>query len=391
MDLRLTSEQIEFRQQARSWLSTNVPKESRPTGSQGAAAFDRAWQKRLHEGGWAGLNWPKEYGGAGLSGIQTLIWFEECERVGAPQYGLAGIALTHAGPTIIARGAEQHKTFHLPRILRGDSLWCQGFSEPGSGSDLASLRTRGVLDGDYMVVTGQKTWTSGARTADYQELLIRTDPTSKRHAGLTWIICDMQTPGIQIQPIKTMMGESEINSVFYDDVRIPLSNVLGEIGGGWSVALSTLAFERGTTFLRDQVSLSAKIERAIHLARCTRLPDGRWAIEDATIAARLAQMKAEGLAHRAMAVMSVSNVDRTGMPGPEGSMTKLLVSTTHKAVNELAAEILGLDFLNYDESRNSNPWVFDYMWGFVLGIAGGTTEIQREIIADRVLGLPRAR
>jgi alkylation response protein AidB-like acyl-CoA dehydrogenase len=391
MNLAYTPEQIEFRQRARQWLAANVPAEPRPTAGQAAATYDRAWQRRLYDGGWAGLNWPVEYGGAGLSGIRTLIWFEECERANAPPYGMATIALTHAGPTIIARGSEAQKAYHLPRILKGEHFWCQGFSEPGAGSDLANVQTRGIVDGDVLVVNGQKTWTSGARTADFQELLVRTDPTSKRHAGLTWIICDMSLGGIDVRPIKTMMGESEINATFYDEVRIPLSNVVGEINQGWSVAMSTLAFERGTTFLRDQISLSSKIERAIELARRTRFPDGRIAIEDSTIALRLAELKAEGLAHRAMAVANVSNVDRTGMPGPEGSMVKLLTATTHKGVNQVVAEILGLDFLDYDESRVSNPWTYDYMWGWVLTIAGGTSEIQREIIADRVLNLPRAR
>jgi alkylation response protein AidB-like acyl-CoA dehydrogenase len=391
MDLEYSPDDIDFRRRACDWLAENVPEEERPSGSEPAAAFDRAWQRRLYDGGWAGLNWPKEYGGAGLTGLQTLIWFEECERANAPGYGLATISLTHAGPTIIARGTPEQKAAHLEKILTGEALWCQGFSEPDAGSDLAALKTKGVIEGDHLVVNGHKTWTSGARTADFQELLVRTDPDSKRHAGLTWVICDMSTPGITVKPIKTMMGESEVNSTFYDDVRIPLANVVGEIDQGWSVAMSTLAFERGTTFLRDQISLSAKIERVIEMARRTRLPDGRLAIDNPAIAGRLAQLKAEGLSHRAMALANVSQVDRTGSPGPEGSMVKLLTSLTNKGLNETVAEILGLDFLVYEQMRTSNPWVFDYMWGWVLTIAGGTSEIQREIIADRVLELPRAR
>jgi alkylation response protein AidB-like acyl-CoA dehydrogenase len=291
MDLVYTLEQVEFRHKARAWLKDNVPG-PRPSTREDAAAYDKAWQRKLYEGGWAGLNWPKAYGGAALTGIQCLIWFEECERANAPGYGLMSIAQTHAGPTLIARANEDLKTYHLPKILRGETLWCQGFSEPGAGSDLASLKTRGVVEGDHIVVTGQKTWTTGASTADYQELLVRTDPGSQRHKGLSWIICDMRSPGITIRPIRTMMGESAINEVFYDQVRIPISNVVGEIDGGWSVAMSTLAFERGTTFLREQISLSAKVERAIDLARRTRLSDGRLAIDDAVIADKLALLKA---------------------------------------------------------------------------------------------------
>lgn len=391
MDLDVTPELTEFRERARLWLAANTPKTPRPSHSAEAAAFDRAWQRSLCEGGWAGINWPKAFGGAGLSGVQSLIWFEECERAEAPGYGQMTIAQTHAGPTLIARGSDAQKEFHLPRILRGESLWCQGFSEPGAGSDLAAVQARGVVEDDCIVVTGQKIWTSGARNADYQELLVRTDPESKRHAGLTWIICDMRLPGIVVQPIKTMMGESEICSVFYDGVRIPRANVVGEINDGWSVAMSTLAFERGTTFLRDQISIGAKVERAIALARRVRTADGALAIDDPSIAARLAQAKAEAVSHRAMALANVSNVDRRGAPGPEGSMVKLLVSGTNKRLHEVVAEILGVSFLDYEGTRLSNPWTYDFMWSWVLTIAGGTSEIQREIIADRVMNLPRAR
>jgi len=391
MDLTYTNEDLAFREQARAWLMANVPTRPRPADVQGGAEFDKAWQRKLFEGGWAGVNWPQEFGGLGLTGVRTLIWWEECERARAPGYERTTIALTHAGPTLIARGAEAQKAFHLPTILRGEALWCQGFSEPGAGSDLAALKTRGVIDGDYLVVNGQKTWTSGAATAQYQELLVRTDPGSERHKGLTWVICDMSLPGIEVRPIQTMMGESDINATFYDDVRIPLSNVVGGIGEGWSVAMSTLAFERGNTFLRDQISLSGKVERAIALARATVMANGKCAIEDLEIARKLAELKADALSLRAMAVANVSNIDRNGSPGPEGSMVKLLVSQTNKQLNEVVAEVLGQPFLDYAGTKESAPWTYDYMWGWVLTIAGGATEIQKEIIADRVLGLPRSR
>ncbi|WP_380871678.1 acyl-CoA dehydrogenase [Sphingomonas sp. DBB INV C78] len=391
MDLNYTADDVAFRHAAREWLAVNVPAETRPADVQGGADFDRAWQRRLYDGGWAGVNWPKEYGGLGLSGVRTLIWWEECERASAPGYERSTIALTHAGPTLITRGSEAQKAHHLPLILKGDVLWCQGFSEPGAGSDLAALKTRGIIEGDYLVVNGQKTWTSGAATARYQELLVRTEPGSERHKGLTWIICDMATPGIEVRPIQTMMGESDINATFYDNVRIPLSNVVGEVGQGWSVAMSTLDFERGNTFLRDQISMSGKVERAIDLARRSFLADGKPAIEDREIARKLAELKADALGLRAMAVVNVSNIDRNGSPGPEGSMVKLLVSQTNKQLNDVVAEIVGQQFLEYDGTKASNERMFDYMWGWVLTIAGGATEIQKEIIADRVLQLPRSR
>jgi len=391
VDLSYTPEDIKFRNEARSWLAANVPKHPRPADVEGGAEFDKAWQRRLFDGGWAGVNWPKEYGGLGLSGVRTLIWWEECERAGAPGYERTTIALTHAGPTLITRGTEEQKAFHLPRILRGEALWCQGFSEPGAGSDLAALKTKGTIDGDHLVINGQKTWTSGAATAQFQELLVRTEPGSVRHKGLTWIICDMSLPGIEVRPIKTMMGESDINATFYDDVRVPLNNVVSGIGEGWSVAMSTLAFERGNTFLRDQISMSGKVERAIELARSTTMPNGKPAIEDLETARKLAELKADALGLRAMAVANVSNIDRNGAPGPEGSMVKLLVSQVNKQLNELVAEFMGQPFLEYAGTKESAPWTFDYMWGWVLTIAGGTTEIQKEIIADRVLELPRSR
>ncbi|MET0984536.1 MAG: acyl-CoA dehydrogenase family protein [Steroidobacteraceae bacterium] len=392
MDLSYSAEDIAFREQARTWLTENVPREPRPTDQFAAAAFDREWQRRQYEGGWAGVNWPKEYGGCGLTGVRQIIWLEECVRAGAPPTSTTTFfGLFHAGPTLIVRGSEAQKRLHLPRILNGESLWCQGFSEPGAGSDLAALRTQGVVDGDHLVVRGHKTWTTSAPTADYQELLVRTDPQSKRHKGLTWVICDMKLPGIEIRPIKTMMGESEVNSTFYDDVRIPLSNVVGTINDGWSVAMSTLAFERGTAFMGDQISLVAKVQKLIELASSTRAPDGKLVIEDDDIAYRLAFLKAETVALRAMTVISLSRVERTGQPGPEGSMMKLLVTTVNKLLNETALDILGLRALEYGEDRASNPWTYDYLYSWVYTIAGGSSEIQREIIADRVLELPRAR
>lgn len=391
MNLDYSSEDRAFRARAREWLAANRPDGVRPPEGAAAAAFDLAWQRRQYEGGFAGPNWPKAYGGLGLTAVQQMIWYDEAARANAPALGMLLIALTHAGPTLIAGGTEEQKNFHLPKILQGEVVWCQGFSEPNAGSDLAALKTRGEVDGDHLVVTGQKMWTSAAREARYQELLIRTEPGSQRHKGLTWVICDMHSPGIEIAPIKTMFGESEINMTFYDEVRIPLSNVVGQIHGGWAVAMSTLTFERGTSFLRDQLSLSDKVAQIIALARTERLVDGSIAFSDPEIAHQLGELKADAMALRAMAVSNVGRVDRTGSPGPEGSMVKLLVTQTERRLNEVMAKILGARFLDYGENRAGNQWTFEYLWGWVLTIAGGTSEIQKEIIADRVLELPRSR
>jgi alkylation response protein AidB-like acyl-CoA dehydrogenase len=392
MNLRYTEEDEEFRARARAWLTAQVPRSPRPPHGRAAAAFDRAWQRKLYEHGWAGISWPKEYGGRGASALQQVIWYEESARARAPHHvNTTYVALMHAGPTLIARGTDEQKAYHLPRILSGDAIWCQGFSEPNAGSDLASLITRGDVGDTEVVVTGVKTWTTDAQHADFQELLVRTDPASQRHRGLTWLICDMRAPGIEIRPIMTMMLDAHVNTVFYDEVRIPRSNVVGAIGDGWSTALATLSFERGTGFIGDQLELYERVQRAIALAEQVRLDDGRPAIEHDDIARRLASLKADTIAIRAMTLTSIAETDRTGVPGPKGSLMKLMVTATHKALSEVVADMLGWEFLEFDGDRGAHPWTYDFLWSWVYTIAGGTSEIQREITADRLLGLPRAR
>lgn len=392
MDLQYSESDSEFRARVRDWLKTNVPQSARPANGTAGANYDRDWQRKLYDHGWAGIAWPIQYGGLGLSGLQQVIWYEELARAHAPHHiNTTYVALMHAGPTVIARGTEEQKSFHLPRILSGESLWCQGFSEPNAGSDLAALKTRGVVDGDHLVVTGCKMWTTDAQHADYQELLIRTDPTSERHKGLTWVICDMKSPGIDIKPIRTMMQDEHVNMVFYDEVRIPISNVVGEINGGWSTAMATLSLERGLGFIGDQLELYERVCRAIDLAGKVTLEDGRRAIEDDNIAQQLAAIKADTIAIRSMTLADIAKTDRTGIPGPKGSMMKLMVTSTHKALGEVVGDILGWDFLEFNGDRTAHPWTYDYLWSWVFSISGGTNEIQREITADHVLGLPKAR
>lgn len=392
MDLVFSDADLEFRARARTWLKQHIPEHKRPAHGTAAAQFDRDWQRKLYDHGWAGINWPKEYGGLGLSEVQQVIWYEEMARAGAPHYiNTTFVALMHAGPTIIACGSDAQKRAHLQQILSGEQLWCQGFSEPNAGSDLASLKTSGVIDGDYLIVNGSKTWTTDAKHADFQELLIRTTPGSERHKGLSWVICDMRTPGITVKPIKTMLGDEHVNTVFYDAVKIPLSNVVGDLGKGWQTAMSTLGFERGTGFIGDQLALYQRVNQAIALARKTRLADGSLAIEDSNIAARLALIKADTLAIKAMTFAQISEIQKTGNPGPKGSVMKLMVTSTSKALSHLVAELLGWEFMEYNDDRADSPWTWEYLWSWVYTIAGGTSEIQREIIADQLLELPRAR
>src|SRR5579875_882482 len=228
----------------------------------------------MYDAGWAGIAWPKAYGGRGATLMEQLIWFEEYARADAPDLSTLFVGLNHDGPTLMACGTEAQKAYHLPRILRGEVVWCQGFSEPNAGSDLAALQTRAVIDGDHLVVTGQKIWTSFGHVAEFQELLVRTDPEAPKHKGITWVICEMNRPGIEIRPIKTLAGNSDFCEVFYDGVRIPLANVVGRLNDGWRVAMATLSFERGTAFVPEQVRLARRVEELAELARTVPGPRG---------------------------------------------------------------------------------------------------------------------
>ncbi|HVV08047.1 acyl-CoA dehydrogenase family protein [Amycolatopsis sp.] len=392
MDLDFTAEQAEFRDEVRTWLAEHAPTEARPTEDPAAIReYDLAWQRTQWEGGWAGIAWPEQYGGRGLTLVQQLIWYEEYAKAGLPSIDACFVGLNHAGPTLITTARDEQKAYHLPRILRGEDVWCQGFSEPGAGSDLASLSTRAELDGDSYVVTGQKIWTSFAMMADYQELLVRTSRGEAKHHGITWLICDMRSPGIEVRPIETIEGGAEFCEVFYDEVRIPVSNVVGAPDKGWRVAMSTLSFERGTAYTASQVRLAELVENLIGAARERPGPDGRRpAIADDELARRLSTARAEVAALRAMTYAGICRNLTAAQPGPEGSMLKLYYAEIAKRVARLAMDILGADALRLT-SRWDRPygWSGHYLYSFSASIGGGTSEIQRNIIGDRVLGLPR--
>ncbi len=394
MNLDLTDDERSFREEARTWLREHLPTEPRPPEGDEMRAFDLAWQRTLFDGGWAGINWPAEFGGRGLSDIQQMIWYEEF-ALADPPFTLANsctfVGNMHGGPTLIVNGTDEQKAEYLPQILRGEAVWCQGFSEPGAGSDLAGLSTRAEIDGDHLVVTGQKTWTSYAHVADLQELLVRTNPDAPKHKGITWVVCDMRSPGIDIRPIRTMSHVTDFCEVFYDEVRIPLANVVGGIDNGWRTAMSTLSFERGTGFMADQVELAATVERLIDEARVRTGPDGvRPAIADDEIARRLATVRAEVTALRAMTIAGISRNARTGVPGAEGSMIRLFHGELHQRVYQLALEVLGPDALRLTPVDGEGVWTGPYLQSFAYTIGGGTTDIQRNIVGERVLGLPRA-
>jgi alkylation response protein AidB-like acyl-CoA dehydrogenase len=385
MHLQLTADEQRFREELRDWLSDNVPRGPKTHERFAIREYDMAWQRIQYEGGWAGIAWPKEYGGRGLSLVEQVIWYEEAAKADAPEARCAFVGLYHGGPTLIANASEAQKAFHLPRILRGESVWCQGFSEPGSGSDLASLSTRGVIDGDELVVTGSKIWTSYAQVADYQELLVRTDPDSRKHGGITWVICDMKAPGVTVRPIPMINGwDSHLNQVFYDEVRLPLSNVVGEVNGGWKVAMSTLSFERGTAFTASQMEIGKFVDDLIDLAKTRTGADGKPAFGDEEIGRRLSRLKAETAALRAMTFTAVARNQRRVQPGPDGSMLKIHLARLKREANQIARRLWGADVLLMTEEMT------DSLYAFAASVGGGTDEIQHNIVAERVLGLPKS-
>ena len=383
MDLSFTDEDRAFRHEVRAWLRDNIPADERPRDFQGARAWDMAWQRRQFDGGYGGIAWPREYGGQGLPLVRQLIWFEEYARADGPDIGCGFVGINHGGPTLISRGSEAQKRRHLLKILAGQEVWCQGFSEPGAGSDLAAISTKGSIEGDELVVNGQKIWTSYAHMADFQELLVRTDPESSRHHGLTWVICDMHSPGITVRPIISMDGLAEFCEVFYDDVRIPLANVVGDIGDGWSVAMSTLGFERGTGFMKLQTELSVTLQRLVEDAANLGM------LDDSGLRAKVGELRADVLAMRAMTYATVSAAARTDVPGPEGSMIKLFYADLAQRIHRTRMEVIGVRGL--DRGGEYSHDIGEYLYSYANTLGGGTSEVQRDIVGERVLGLPRNR
>lgn len=366
----------EFRREARAWLEANKPASQPPLDGPGARTAILAWQRTQAAGGWAGVAWPKAYGGRGASVLEQIIWCEEYARAKAPSpLDASFVGLNHAGPTLIASGTDEQKAYYLPRLLNGEDLWCQGFSEPSAGSDLAAVRTHGRVEGDELVIDGHKIWSSYADIADFQELLIRTDPTAKTSSALTWVICPMDATGLTIRPIKTMAGPQKYCEVFYDTVRIPLKNVVGGINNGWGTAMSTLAFERGTASLPLLLGLIELVETL--LAAC---PEDRPLMR-----ARIAQLRAEGAAQKAMAYRFALDC-ADAVPDSSGSIVRLGFAEFAQRVSAAALDLFGIAA---PEALGEHGFAHHYLDAFSETIAGGSAEIQRNIIGERVLGLPR--
>ncbi len=394
MDFEPTPAETALRTRLRAWLGANLPDgwgtpgHAKPGAPEDKVAFARRWQRTLFDGGWAGIAWPKEHGGQALTPLEQLAFHEECFAAGAPDMIDIAIGLNLTGPTLIHHGTEEQKQRFLGPILRGDEVWCQGFSEPGAGSDLAALRTRGEVKGDRIVVNGQKVWTSYAQHADWCILVVRTDPDAAKHRGLTFALLDMKTPGITIRPLVEMTGLAWFNEVFFEDVEIPRDRVIGEIDRGWDIVITTLSHERGTVVPYQR--LARHLDGIIALARrrAAELP----ANAEPLVRQRLAQLAIDVALLRLSTYRSISGVVRTGRPGPEGSMLKLLWSELEQRLMDAAAWLSGAH-AQLDEhaphAHDGGRWQYAYLWSRAATIYAGTSEVQRNIISQRVLGLPR--
>jgi alkylation response protein AidB-like acyl-CoA dehydrogenase len=383
VDLTLSPAEEGFRDELRAWLADNHPGRE-PAGDEAAFEFRRDWQRRLHAAGWAGVSWPTEYGGRGATLVEQAIFNEETVRAGTPQVAnVLGLAM--GGPTVIAHGTEEQRRRYLPAILSAEEIWCQGFSEPDSGSDLASLKTRARRDGDDWVVTGQKVWTTFAQHAKWCMLVARTNPDAPRHKGLTYFLMDMEQDAVQVRPLVQITGEAEFNELFIEEARIPHENIVGGEGNGWAVAITTLMHERATLAFGLQVGVQIALRALIEKARTTRGGDGA-AAEDPVIRQRLAQLLIEAEVLRLNAYRGLSAVMRTGVPGPEGSLGKWHWSEVNQSLTELAMDIAGPRAMTTEDE-----WTYRFLRARANSIEGGTTEILRNIVAERVLGLPRMR
>ncbi len=394
MDLDLNAEERQFRDELRAWLEANVPNdwpEWRDKPLEESFAYLRAWQRKLDQGRWAAVSWPKAYGGRGATLMQQAIFWEEMARVQAPSMANA-LGLGLIGPTIIAYGTEAQKNRFIPKILSAEEIWCQGFSEPNAGSDLASLQTEARLEGDHYVVNGQKVWTSFGWVADWCELVVRTDPNVPKHKGLTVLLVDMKSPGVEVRPLRQITGESEFNELFFRDVRVPVENVLGKVNDGWNVAISTLMFERGSYGARLHLLFKRNIDRLIELSR-TFQRGGQPASKDPLVRQKLAQCYAEIEIMRLNQLRSFSRITATGVPGPEGSIQKIFWSELNQRLQQIAQEIFGpFGQLIADDSRavDKGIWSYGYLRSRGNTIEAGTSEVQRNIIGHFVLGLPRS-
>ncbi len=382
MDLTFSEPELAFRDELRAWFADHSPTRE-PDGDEDAHyAWRRDFQRELAQDGWAAVHWPPEYGGRGATLTQSAIFFEELGRSGAPlPANVLGLLL--AGPTIMTWGTPEQKERYLTPILTAEEIWCQGFSEPDAGSDLANVKTRAVKDPahpDQWVVTGQKVWTSGAQYSKWCMLVARTDTEAAKHKGLTYFLMDMEQEGVQVRPLRQITGESEFNELFIDGARIPDENVLGGVGNGWKVALTTLMNERAGLAFFLQVRMRQTLDRLIQDVAA------RGLLDDPVVADRLGEIHLKAEVLRLTAYRGLTAIEKYGQPGPEGSLTKWMWSETNQQLTQLAADLLGPTAL-----QAGGRWSYELLRARGNSIEGGTTEVLKNIVAERVLGLPKAR
>ena len=391
MDFSYSADDEAFRQEVRAWLVANPPARGERVPHDDASlaeevTFLRAWQRRLYDAGYVGLLWPREYGGRGARPTQQAILNAELARARVPQL-INRVGVNNTGPTLIAHGTEAQKKRLLPKILSGEEIWCQLFSEPNAGSDLAAIRTRAEPVGDGFVVGGQKVWTSYAQWSKWAILLARTDPSLPKHRGLTYFVLDMESPGITIRPLRQITGSTEFSEVFLDNVRVPKDAVVGAVNQGWEIAMTTLAHERGTGFaFKEQVLQKIAIEELVRLARA----NGH--ATDPVVREELARLWTEVEIMGLMNCRTLTRLERGEEPGPESSLVKLFWAGLTQRLHQLA---LGLEgphaqlVAGSSHAVEDGRWQQAFLWSRVGAIAGGTSEVQANIIAQRILGLPR--
>ena len=377
MNLSDSAEEAEFRAQLRAWLIEHHPGPM-PSGDDASFDLRRTWQRELNAAGYVGLSWPKEFGGAGAALTEQAIVLEEAARARVPQPANV-VGLSHAGPVIIEYGTEYQKTRYLPKILSAQEIWCQGFSEPSSGSDLSSVRTRAVFDDGRWLVTGQKVWTSFGHYADMCILLARTSTEGARHRGLTFFLLPMRQEGVEIRPLRQASGESEFNELFLDNAVVPAENVLGAVGDGWRVAMSTLGYERATIGVTYSSTIQQTFRDLLKLCHAT------GAVNRESVRQELARFYTEANALRLCALSVLCKQAVSGAPGADGSMTKWQWSNLSQAMSEFA-----MDILEEQGILAASEWTYRFLRSRANSIEGGTTDIQKGIVAERVLGLPRA-
>lgn len=379
MDLTFNEQEQAFRDQLRAWLAEHNPGPEPQGDPEAAFAYRLEWQKQLHKGGWAGVHWPVEYGGRGATLVESAIFNEELARARAP-YPANILGLLLAGPTIMTWGSDEQKERYLEPILSAEEIWCQGFSEPDAGSDLAALKTRAVkADGGYKL-TGQKVWTSFAHHSKWCMIVARTDQEAPKHKGLSYFLMDMEQDGVQVRPLRQITGEAEFNELFLEDAWVPDENLLGGEGNGWMVALTTLMNERAGLAFGLQVALQNNLEDLKAEA------EKRGLLSDGYYTRRFDRFERKVEALRLTAYRGLTSTMKYGQPGPEGSITKWLWSQTNQELTEFSAEVLGADVLDAD-----SHWAYELLRSRGNTIEGGTTEVLKNIIAERVLNLPKLR